>query len=83
MHVAISGSAKAVTPFGPLAGRTPVTVEDAGADSIVVSFHCGATPVMLAVAGPNYLAFVRECIRHAAPGVRAELEAELATAVAS
>lgn len=73
----ISGFAKAVTPFGPLAGRTPVMVEDCGTDSVVITFHCGATPVSLVMADSNYLAFVRECIGHASPAIRAELEAAL------
>jgi hypothetical protein len=82
MHTSISGSAKAVTPFGPLSGLTPVVVEDAGADSVVITFHCGATPVMLAMAGDNYLAFVRACIDRAGAMHHAELADALAECVA-
>jgi hypothetical protein len=83
MSSAISGSAKAVTPFGPLAGRTPVTVTDQGTDSVVIAFHCGATPVVLALAGENYLAFVRECITKAGDMHRAALDAALDAAVSA
>ena len=82
MHGNITGAAKAVTPFGPLAGRTPVTIADQGTDSVVIMFHCGSTPVSLAMADANYLAFVRECIRHASPAIRAELDAALAAVAA-
>jgi hypothetical protein len=78
MHTAISASAKAETPFGPLAGRTPVHVTDAGADSVVITFHCGPTPVTLVMAGEHYLAFVRACIAHAADESRPALTEALA-----
>jgi hypothetical protein len=56
-QIAISGSAKATTPFGPLTGRTPVWVSDFGADSILIEFQCGGTPVQLALAGEHLAAF--------------------------
>lgn len=77
----ITGSAKAVTPFGPLTGRTAIYVEDQGEDSAVISFHCGHTPVILAVAGGNYFGLIRELIAHASAGQRARLEAELEDAL--
>lgn len=82
MTVRLSGSAKAVTPFGPMAGRTPVTLADQGTDSAVIMFHCGATPVSLTVAGDNYLGLVRGLIALASPANRAELESELADVLA-
>ena len=78
----ITGSAKAVTPFGPLAGRTTVHVEDQGVDSAVITFMCGTTPVMLALAGDNYLNLVRELIAHAATHRQAELTDALQQAIA-
>ena len=77
----ISGSARADTPFGPLAGRTMVHVSDQGDDSAVISFHCGTTPVMLAVAGDNYLSLIRELIDHASSANRDRLDAELSQAL--
>lgn len=78
----ISGSAKATTPFGPLAGRTAIVIEDQGEDSVVISFQCGHTPVMLAVAGAHYLDFMRELIGHASQANRVALTAALVEAVA-
>jgi hypothetical protein len=77
----LSGSARADTPFGPLAGRTPVMVTDQGADSAVIQFHCGSTPVMLAVSGPNFLGLIRGLIALAADDTRAALESELEAAL--
>lgn len=73
----ITGSAKAQTPFGPLAGRTIVHVDDQGVDSAVITFQCGHTPVMLAVAGENYINLIRELIAHASPALRDELGTQL------
>lgn len=78
----ISGTAKAETPFGPLCGRTAVTVADQGENSVVIGFQCGHTPVVLAVAGNHYLEFVRELIAHASADQRTALAAELDRAVA-
>lgn len=78
----ISGFAKAVTPFGPLAGRTPIHVEDgAGEDSARISFMCGQTPVSFSVADGNFHALIRALIAQAAAGTREQLEAELDAAL--
>lgn len=77
----ISGSAKAMTPFGPLTGRTPIHVDDFGDDSAVVSFMCGNTPVEIAVAGDNFHALIRALIAQAAADTRAQLEAEFDAAL--
>jgi hypothetical protein len=72
----ITGSAKAMTPFGALTGRTPIHVEDFGTDSALISFMCGSTPVQVAVAGDNFTGLIRALIAKAAEH-RAQLEAEL------
>lgn len=73
----ISGFAKAMTPFGPLAGRTPIHVEDgAGEDSARISFMCGQTPVSFVVADGNFQGLIRALIAQAGANTRAELEAE-------
>lgn len=78
----LSGFAKAETPFGNLAGRTRVRVFDQGADSIVIEFNCGGTPVVLSMAGANYHALVREILSRAAQPKRDEYEATFEEAVA-
>ena len=71
------GFAKAETPFGPLSGHTYITITDQGQDSAVIDFRCGHTPVRLAVAGANYLDFVRALIDKAQPHHKAELAERL------
>lgn len=78
----ITGSAKAVTPFGPLAGRTTVHVEDRGDDLAVISFMCGTTPVMLALSGDNFYGLLNELIAVAANDRQAELREQLREAIA-
>jgi hypothetical protein len=73
----ITGSAKAKTDFGYMGGRTPVHVEDFGQDSALITFRCNETPVMLAVAGENYINLIRELIAHASPALRDELGTQL------
>ena len=63
----ITGQAKAETQFGPLAGRTVVEILDQGDNSIVITFRCGHTPVLLALAGQHYHDFVRAVIDKASP----------------
>lgn len=77
----LSGSARAETPFGPLAGRTAVHVTDQGDDSAVISFNVGGTPVMLAVAGANYIRLIELLIEHASEHNRARFEAALDAAL--
>lgn len=78
----ISGFAKAMTPFGPLAGRTPIHIEDgAGEDSARISFLCGQTPVSFTVADSNFHGLIRALIAQAAAGTREQLEAELDAAL--
>lgn len=73
----LTGFAKAMTPFGPLAGRTPIHVEDgAGEDSARISFLCGQTPVSFVVADGNFHGLIRALIAQAGANARAELEAE-------
>ncbi len=73
----ITGQAKAETGFGPLAGRTAIEVLDQGDNSIVISFRCGHTPVILALAGANYHNFVRACIDKASPQYQEQFNARL------
>ena len=73
----LTGFAKADTPFGPMAGRTPIEVSDAGDDSVTVAFRCGSTPVAFTCAGDNYLDLVRAMIDKATPAHRAELNDRL------
>lgn len=58
----ITGFAKAETPFGPLAGRTTVEVNDNGENCVIVTFRCGTTPVQIALAGAHYHDFVKAII---------------------
>jgi hypothetical protein len=81
MQGMISGAAKADTPFGPLAGRTMVTVEDFGEDSARIGFMCGPTPVHLHVAGDNFVGLIRALIAQAAADTRQQLEDELDAAL--
>jgi len=73
----ITGSAKAETPFGPLAGRTKFDISDAGSDSVTVAFTCGSTPVSFTCAGANYLALVRAMIEKASPENEEQLNERL------
>lgn len=77
----ITGMAKAMTPFGPLAGRTPIHVENFGDDSARISFMCGQTPVSFSVADGNFHDLIRALIAQAAAGTREQLEAELDAAL--
>lgn len=77
----VSGQAKAVTPFGPLAGRTPVTVSDFGADSAYIDFHCGSTPVSLALAGGHLVDFIDALIDKVAEHQANRMRARLASAL--
>lgn len=63
----ITGFAKADTAFGPMAGRTAVEIHDQGNNSVVITFRCGPTPVMLSLAGQHYHDFVRAVIAKASP----------------
>jgi hypothetical protein len=54
----ITCHAKATTPFGVMAGRSRVTVTDAGQDCAVIEFHVGPTPVLLAMAESHLHAFI-------------------------
>ena len=58
----LNGSAKAVTPFGVLAGRTPVSIHYGGDDLAVTSFMCGPTPVELALSGEHLETYIRRLI---------------------
>lgn len=77
----LSGAAKAVTPFGPLAGRTPIKVSNNGTDLAIIDFLCGDTPVSLAVSGDNFIALVRQLIEQASDLNRARLTSELEEAM--
>lgn len=77
----ISGFAKALTPFGTLAGRTPIHVENFGDDSARISFMCGQTNVSFAVADANFHGLIRALIAQAGATARAELEAEYEAAL--
>ena len=77
MNDRMTGQARADTGFGPLAGRTAIEVLDQGDNSVVISFRCGHTPVVLALAGANYHAFVRACIDKASPQYQEKLNTRL------
>ena len=82
MERGITGSAKAETPFGPMTGRTRVEIEPSGEDMVVITFHCGATPVILAMAGGNFHAFIRACIGQASEMTRRKYTKQLDEVVA-
>jgi hypothetical protein len=78
----ITGAAKASTPFGPLAGRTPIHITNNGEDLAIVDFLCGGTPVSIAVAGDNLHGLIRALIAQASELHAARLAHEFDTAMA-
>lgn len=54
----VTCQARADTPFGPMAGRTRVTVTQHSIDCVAIEFHVGPTPVLLAMAESNLHNFI-------------------------
>jgi hypothetical protein len=80
----ITAFAKASTPFGPIAGRTAITVVSGGQDLAVIEFTAGPTPVMLSIGDSNLHAFIEAlaevCNQMHAQRVKANLPATLEVA---
>lgn len=77
----INGQAKAVTQFGPMAGRTPVFVEYGGDDLAVTQFQVGPTPVQLALAGQHLHDYITALIATVAKANQAALREALEAAL--
>lgn len=68
-----SCSAKAMTPFGPLAGRSILRVDRDAEDLVTISFTVGATPVSFSVADSHLDQFIRDLIAATNTARRSEL----------
>ena len=77
----LTGFAKAETQFGPLAGRTTIEITDQGDNSVVITFRCGHTPVLLALAGQHYHDFIRAVIDKASPQMAEQHNQRLADVI--